>query len=88
MTDYIKREDAIRAVHKLVRTNEVQHAEDLVNAIPSADAVSVVRCKACKYFLDNLTDNDTDEVYGECRFDWDIQMPQPDDYCSYGKRKE
>lgn len=45
----------------------------------------LVRCKECKYFIDNLTEDDTDEVYGECCFDWDIKMPKADDFCSYGE---
>lgn len=47
----------------------------------------IVRCRECRYFIDNLTEDDTDEAYGECCFDWDIKMPTADDFCSYGVKK-
>ena len=47
----------------------------------------IVRCRECRYFIDNLTEDDTDEAYGECCFDWDVKMPKPDDFCSYGERR-
>ena len=53
-----------------------------------APSIDIVFCKECKYFIDNLTEDDTDEVYGECCFDWDIKMPKADDFCSYGEHKE
>ena len=51
------------------------------------DFVSVVRCKDCRYYWGNLGEDDTDEMYGECRWDSD-EMPNADDFCSYGERKE
>ena len=65
-------------------TDCVDLAEELLNDIPSID---IVRCKECKYWIDNLTEDDTDEAYGECCFDWDIKMPKADDFCSYGERE-
>ena len=55
--------------------------------IDSAPSIDIVRCKECRYFIDNLTEDDTDEAYGECCFDWDIKMPKADDFCSYGERE-
>lgn len=49
---------------------------------PSVDAVSVVRCKDCKYFgreLENGKHDCTDCNLPYCR---------PDDFCSYGVQKE
>lgn len=40
---------------------------------PTADVVSVVRCKDCKHW------NNSD-----C---YRIELTRPDDYCSYGERK-
>ena len=49
--------------------------------------VLVVRCKDCRYYWGNLGEDDTDEMYGECRWDSD-EMPNADDFCSYGERRE
>ena len=48
--------------------------------------VLVVRCKDCRFYWGNLSEDDTDEMYGECRWDSD-EMPNADDYCSYGERR-
>ena len=47
----------------------------------------IVRCKECKYFIDNLTESDTDETYDACRWDWKKCIPKADDFCSYGERE-
>lgn len=56
--------------------------------LPTGDAVPVVRCKDCKWFADN---NDGD--WFGCWLFQTIQIipedtPKPDDYCSYGERKD
>ena len=61
--------------------------ESVMEYIEEAPSIDIVRCKECKYFIDNLTEDDTDEAYGECCFDWDIKMPKANDYCSYGERE-
>ena len=58
---------------------------------PTVDAVEVVRCKDCKYYCQ-------DKINGViCRhpeLDFDIECydhwinTNPDDFCSYGERKE
>lgn len=53
----------------------------------NCDCVDVVRCKDCRYYWGNLSEDDTDEMYGECRWDSD-EMPNADDFCSYGERQE
>lgn len=50
---------------------------DLVDSVPTADAVPVVRCKDCKY-----RDGTPGQPNILC-----AQMHE-DDFCSYGKRKE
>jgi hypothetical protein len=47
----------------------------------------LVRCKDCRFYWGNLGEDDTDEMYGECRWDSD-EMPNDDDFCSYGERRE
>lgn len=60
----------------------------LLEKAPTVDAVPVVRCKDCKWFADN---NDGD--WFGCWLFQTIQIipedtPKPDDYCSYGERKD
>ena len=59
-----------------------------VEDFPSADAVPVVRCKDCKWFADN----NGGEWYG-CKMFHVVRItpedaPKPDDFCSYGERRE
>lgn len=56
--------------------------------LPTVDAVPVVRCKDCKWFADNNDGN-----WFGCWLFQTIQIipedtPKPDDYCSYGERKD
>lgn len=51
-------------------------AEDIDNA-PTVDAVEVVRCKDCKHY----------DIGGSCII-CGFQSRKPDDFCSYGERKE
>ena len=62
--------------------------QKLIADTPTVDAVPVVRCKDCKWFADN---NDG-EWFG-CWIFQTIQIipedaPKPDDFCSYGERKD
>ena len=81
MSDYIKREDAIFIALQ-------QPLYSVVSQIKQLEGIDIVRCGECKYWIENLTDDDADETYGECCFDWDIKMPKADDYCSYGERED
>lgn len=59
-----------------------------MEATKTVDAIPVVRCKECKWFADN---NDGD--WFGCWLFQTIQIipedtPKPDDYCSYGERKD
>lgn len=60
----------------------------LIEKAPTVDAVPVVRRKECKWFADN---NDG-EWYGCQMFGTVLNNPEdapkPDDFCSYGERKE
>lgn len=72
MAEYIDR-------YKLLRDIEHYHVSDgkmqhLVEIQPTVDAVPVVRCKDC-VFWDKL----------DCYM---IESTRPDDFCSYGERKD
>jgi hypothetical protein len=51
-------------------------AKKLIEAAKTVDAAPVVRCKDCKH-----------EFGGSCSICW-FQKRKPDDFCSYGERKE
>ena len=96
MSDYIKREDAIKAIvgHLVPKQYDgdlvnagFEVAHEIVDALPSADVVEVVRCGECEYWKCNPN---TDE-YGVCKKvsydDFEVVM-DADDFCSYGEKKE
>ena len=58
-------------------------AMEIVASPPVADVVPVVRCKDCKYLV-NATVNDNGFLICEIS---DMEIT-PDDFCSYGKRKD
>lgn len=55
----------------------------LIEKAPTVDAVEVVRCKDCKYF-NKAAPNDK----GFCICPASNMEIVPDDFCSYGERKE
>ena len=67
-------------------TDCVDLAEELLNDIPSID---IVRCKECKYWV-----QEGNESFGYamfCNHDCSLGgqgIKNPDDFCSYGERKE
>lgn len=63
-------------------------AKKLIEAAKTVDAVPLVRCKDCKWFADN-----NDGSWYGCWLFQTIQIipedaPKPDDFCSYGERRE
>lgn len=90
MSDYISRQAAIIEM----MDNDVDHAQgidgretvQILSDIPAADVVPVVRCRNCARLNRN----------GYCtRFQNNISgiatswfMPEDDDFCSYGERRE
>ena len=90
MNDYISRVMAIARLTNVEVTNKLATMTDakrVIAEMPAADVAPVVRCKDCKWFADN---NDGD--WFGCWLFQTIQIipedtPKPDDYCSYGERK-
>lgn len=75
---YIEVEGVMRACYdSFLKTGNKAYREifALVEAVPAADVVEVVRCKDCKWF--------NDCVNGNAFKIWDIE-----DYCSYGEKKD
>lgn len=54
--------------------------DKIIDDIPAADVVPVVRCKDCKHLMFS-------DCYGECRAG-NIGIVRPNDFCSRGKRKD
>lgn len=89
MSDYIKREDAIQAIvgHLVPKQYDgnlvnagFEVAHEIVDALPSADVVEVVRCKDCKWW-----DSEEHNCVIRDSYGWDYK---PTDYCSYGENAE
>lgn len=72
MAEYIEREKAKSLLH----IEYAYAAEQLLDEIPAAYVVQVVRCKNCKH-----------EFGGNCII-CGFQKRKPEDFCSYGERKE
>lgn len=53
----------------------------ILKAIPTIDAVPVVRCKNCKSFGAN------DENVPYCVNPFGLDDPQPNGFCNYGRKK-
>lgn len=67
----------------------------LINATPAADVAPVVRCKDCKHYhaAQGWCDKHSHFIDSDGRFchPWESdewKMFEPDDFCSYGERKD
>lgn len=56
---------------------------EAVKSLPSIDAVPVVRCRECKYYEIHKP-----KVLENCERNGYIIPMKPDDFCSYGERKD
>ena len=89
MSDYIERK-SIRNLYSCLNPEDKVRVEQVltdIDAIPTLDAVEVVRCKECKYaevydgyYTQICCENGVIGGHGEL---WN-----PDDFCSYGERKD
>ena len=66
-----------RNVCGLVKINEI--LEDT----PTADVVAVIRCKNCKHYVTN-----TELLGNVCNRLFTVFPMKPNDFCSYGERKD
>lgn len=85
--EYIERGALLRDISETVMfsvkggaetpTSEMRGARKVIGrieAVPVADVVEVVRCSQCKRWHQ-----------GDC---YRLELSRPDDYCSYGERKD
>ena len=88
MTEYIEREAAKDAVSEVYyNTPDVnlsgEKFEAAINGILAADVAPVVRCKDCKHYEIHKP-----KVLENCERNGYIIPMKPDDFCSYGERKD
>ena len=69
---------------KWMRQNNAFIDAAILKAIPTIDAVPVVRCRECKHYKDLGT------YYRlmDCTHRDGLTNPYEDDFCSYGERKD
>lgn len=80
MSRYIDADDAIEkyAHYGIDHMWDATDLEEILNEMPTVDAVSVVRCKECKHW---------DTADGECYGLDGVHFSKADDYCSKAERK-
>ena len=80
MSDYIRREDALKAVDDIVcDADDAERTCDRIIDLPSADVVPVVRCKDCKHSRE-------DELW---HMRWCKGLTVKDEhFCADGERKD
>ena len=59
---------------------------DVLGDVPTIEAVPVIRCKDCKHYTEEYSAYCACTLQG-CDFG-NIRAVEPDDFCSYGERKE
>ena len=96
--EYIRKQDAVDAIGEeyTPRTDfergmvsQMSCDKAKIKALLSADVVQVVRCRDCKYVRKYRSEESAKkfgQVYECVRYT--IPCPNPDDFCSYGERKE
>ena len=65
---------------------DCNHVRDFLNALPTIDAVQVVRCKDCKHRVDWHEDGYAEDA-GMCIATIN-HLVAPNHFCSYGERKD
>lgn len=86
MAEYIKREEALRAVQgqrgpcrSPAQNRMLDYLRAAIMRVPATDVAEVVRCKDCKYNIGTKKCLNPDSFFA---------MPKDDDFCSYGERRE
>ena len=73
---------------KWMRQNNAFIDAAILKAIPTVDAVPVVRCRDCKWFNHYTMECESDDVATDHEDGASFSINfGPDDFCSYGQRK-
>ena len=83
--EYIKREAVLNALYDNEYTTlcPLDEVSSVIDAIPTADVVEVVRCKDCKYSCDE----DITGKYILCNRKM-LGMVRAEDFCSFGEGRD
>lgn len=92
MSGLIKREDAIKATwhepYYIDPYNVLTEVRDRIEALPTVDAVPVVRCRECKYMRESVDGLFKSGYFCErCHITSDMENCD-DFYCADGERKD
>ena len=83
--DYIKREDAEHVIVGFINNpHNQEYVKEVLDRIPSADVVEVVRCKDCRY--KRLETSDEGTSYYWCVNARVGLSVDEDNYCCWGER--
>lgn len=69
----------------------MKNIKELINAIPAADVAPVVRCKDCKHYRNHpngLCYLHTEPKENARGHSGNAACVEPEDFCSYGERKD
>lgn len=75
----IKRCGCVPLIGSCTSDNEI--FKFILEQQPTVDAVEVVRCKDCEYFMEDIFKRTV------CNRTFDMFVMKANDFCSYGKRK-
>ena len=68
--------------------NNYKDLDEVLKDAPTADVVEVVRCKDCRYCEEAHYEEEGENPYIKLKCKWSNYSHQPNDFCSYGERKE
>lgn len=98
MAEYIDRAAAVKSVLRMRRPENSVAQNRMLSIIqmdmlklPAADVVPVVRCKDCKHYRNypnGLCYLHTEPKSNARGYSGEAVCVEPDDFCSYGERKE
>lgn len=82
---YISDKALIENIAKIedLRTLSTKTIGEAISKTPTADVVEVVRCKDCRMFAQNK-----EAFVSYCKREHKNLTVNPNDFCSYGERKE
>lgn len=85
-----------KATRQLINKGEIHldnlaegftEADRVIQEMPTVDAVEVVRCKDCVRCFKHTTKRNRQMMWICMRNEMDVRV-RPDDFCSYGERKD
>ena len=89
MAEYIKRKAVIDLITRRYENSEICTQE--INSIPASNVAPVTRCKDCKHYRNypnGLCYIHTEPKTNARGHSGNAVCVEPDDFCSYGERKE